>query len=186
MALDTAHKRYAALHVGSPWRSTLPVPDGTIAAADRLQLAYLYSGIAADQLQIQVLFPLRRFIARSRRYRVLARERLYRLVALGEYAVQTFPKLPTETYALAIDFGTRLPLNAALASGTLAAIDEATAVDATATVLASATATIQGDDAVLTPQAGTAGHDYLLTLSATLSTGAVLVEQVRMQVRSTL
>jgi hypothetical protein len=118
--------------------------------------------------------------------RLLARKRLYRFAAIGEYAVQAFPKLPTETYNLAIDFATRLPLSTSLASATLAAIDEATAVDATATVLASATATIQDTDAILTPQAGTAGHDYLLTLSATLNTGAVLVEQLRMQVRSKL
>ena len=34
--------------MGLPWRWVLPLPDGTIAAADRQNVAYMYSGILAD------------------------------------------------------------------------------------------------------------------------------------------
>lgn len=47
MAVDTAAKRLSALHLGSPWRLTLPLPDGTIGQADRQTLTYLYGGISA-------------------------------------------------------------------------------------------------------------------------------------------
>jgi hypothetical protein len=43
--LDTAAKRLSGINVGSPWRPTLPFPDGTIAQGDRQTLALLYSGI---------------------------------------------------------------------------------------------------------------------------------------------
>jgi hypothetical protein len=45
---------------------------------------------------------------------------------------------------------------------------------------------LRGDAVLFTPQAGLPAHDYLLTLTATLSTGQVLVEQVLMQVREVL
>lgn len=47
MALDTALKRGSAINVGSPWRAFLPLPDGTIAAADRQVIPFVYSGILA-------------------------------------------------------------------------------------------------------------------------------------------
>lgn len=47
MAIDTALKRASALNVGSPWRGILPLPDGTVAAADRQVVALHYSGILA-------------------------------------------------------------------------------------------------------------------------------------------
>lgn len=42
MAIDTEAKRLAAIHVGAPWRASFPIPDGTIAAADRSVIAKLY------------------------------------------------------------------------------------------------------------------------------------------------
>lgn len=48
MAIDTADKRNSAIHVLSPWRGMLPLPDGTIGDADRQHVALLYSGIAVD------------------------------------------------------------------------------------------------------------------------------------------
>jgi hypothetical protein len=47
MALDTRDKRLSAINIGCPWRGNLPTPDGSISAADRLIVAFLYSGIAA-------------------------------------------------------------------------------------------------------------------------------------------
>lgn len=46
MAVDTPSKRLSIIHLGNPWRQTVPLPDGTINAGDRLHTAYLYSGIA--------------------------------------------------------------------------------------------------------------------------------------------
>lgn len=45
MAIDTANKRASA--IGLPTFRLAPIPDGTIDAADRLQIAGLYRGIAA-------------------------------------------------------------------------------------------------------------------------------------------
>lgn len=53
MALDTRDKRASAI-LGR----TLPGPDGTIDAADRLHVAGLYRGIAADEPE-SVVGPLR-------------------------------------------------------------------------------------------------------------------------------
>lgn len=47
MALDTAAKRSSAINVGSPWRSRLPLPDGTIGQNDRQAVAFMYGGILA-------------------------------------------------------------------------------------------------------------------------------------------
>lgn len=47
MAIDTALKRFSAINVGNPWRNVLPIPDGTIGAADRQIVVRLYSGILA-------------------------------------------------------------------------------------------------------------------------------------------
>lgn len=46
MAIDTEAKRKSILGFGSG--DLLPNPDGTIAAADRLTLLWLYGGIAAS------------------------------------------------------------------------------------------------------------------------------------------
>ena len=47
MAIDTAEKRYSAIHVTMPWRSASPIPSGAIDQADRQTIAFLYSGILA-------------------------------------------------------------------------------------------------------------------------------------------
>jgi len=44
MPLSLAADRRSAIHVGVPWRGTLPLPDGTISQADRAQVASLYGG----------------------------------------------------------------------------------------------------------------------------------------------
>lgn len=48
MAIDTAAKRYSAIHVGSPWRGPAALPDGSISGDARLALLHLYGGIAAE------------------------------------------------------------------------------------------------------------------------------------------
>lgn len=47
MAVDTRNKRSSAINIASPWRSMLPLPDGTIDQADRQHAALHYSGILA-------------------------------------------------------------------------------------------------------------------------------------------
>lgn len=46
MAVDTAAKRYSLVGLAAPVPSLLPIPDGTVEAADRAHLLWLYSGIA--------------------------------------------------------------------------------------------------------------------------------------------
>jgi len=46
--LDTRNKRFSILSIGNPFMGMeAATPDGTIAQADRQQLAFMYSGIAA-------------------------------------------------------------------------------------------------------------------------------------------
>lgn len=47
MALDTRNKRASALGLGLAPLRVGPSPDGSLVAADRLHLAYLYAGIGA-------------------------------------------------------------------------------------------------------------------------------------------
>lgn len=46
--LDTEQKRISGIAVSSPWRSILPPPSGSVTSADRQQVPYYYSGIAAN------------------------------------------------------------------------------------------------------------------------------------------
>lgn len=48
MAIDTAAKRYSAIHVGASWRGPAALPDGSISGDARLALLHLYGGIAAE------------------------------------------------------------------------------------------------------------------------------------------
>jgi hypothetical protein len=43
VAADTALKRLSAMDPRCPWRRALPIPDGTVAAADRSMALYLYA-----------------------------------------------------------------------------------------------------------------------------------------------
>lgn len=47
MAIDSASKRASAMNISCPWRSSLPLPDGTIDQGDRQHAAFMYSGILA-------------------------------------------------------------------------------------------------------------------------------------------
>ena len=46
--LDSVSKRSSGINVGSPWRSSLPIPDGSLDQGDRQHVAHMYSGIAAS------------------------------------------------------------------------------------------------------------------------------------------
>jgi hypothetical protein len=45
MAIDTRNKRSSAVHVGSPWRTSLPVGDGTVDQGDRQHAAGYYGAV---------------------------------------------------------------------------------------------------------------------------------------------
>lgn len=47
MPADTANKRHSAMELGESWRGVLPLPDGTVDAADRATLLDLYAMGAA-------------------------------------------------------------------------------------------------------------------------------------------
>lgn len=57
MAIDTATKRASALGVGQPPGVILPVPDGTIDAADRAQLAGGYAPAAGGGGTTLAVYP---------------------------------------------------------------------------------------------------------------------------------
>jgi hypothetical protein len=52
MALDTAAKRLSVIHLGSPWRGIIPVPDSTIGQADRQTVFFLCGAILAIPLPV--------------------------------------------------------------------------------------------------------------------------------------
>lgn len=54
MAVDTASKRYSMMRLGQAV-GLLPIPDGTLAAADRAHLLGLYSGIALQAPELPVI-----------------------------------------------------------------------------------------------------------------------------------
>ena len=67
MSLDTRAKRQSAIHVGLPWRGMLPVADATISAADRLQVATFYAGIAFPAAVVTALVAFIPWLRRRRR-----------------------------------------------------------------------------------------------------------------------
>jgi hypothetical protein len=52
MALDTAAKRLSVIHLGSPWRGIIPVPDSTVGQADRQTIFFLCGAILAIPLPV--------------------------------------------------------------------------------------------------------------------------------------
>ena len=49
MAIDSREKRAAAISAGIPFIVIAPLTDGTISAADRAQMADVYSGITIGE-----------------------------------------------------------------------------------------------------------------------------------------
>jgi len=54
MAVDSKAKRFSMLAMGRG--AILPAPDGTIAAADRAHLLWLYAGIAMSAITHRLLY----------------------------------------------------------------------------------------------------------------------------------
>ena len=55
MAIDTRNKRASALVLIKPWMIVPPYGDGTIDAADRSHLAFLYAGIVLEEPAVVVV-----------------------------------------------------------------------------------------------------------------------------------
>lgn len=49
--MDTPSKRASAIGVALPTRLVLPIPDGSVEAGDRQNVAYCYAGIVAGELR---------------------------------------------------------------------------------------------------------------------------------------
>jgi len=41
--------RLSSVNVSCPWRGILPIPDGTVSAADRQVVPFFYAGISAGE-----------------------------------------------------------------------------------------------------------------------------------------
>jgi hypothetical protein len=52
MAVDTRNKRASVLGLTLAALAVLPAPDGTVAQADRQQVAWCYAGISAEPLSV--------------------------------------------------------------------------------------------------------------------------------------
>jgi len=52
--MDTRDKRASSIFAGSPWRTTLPVADGSLSQGDRQHVSFLYRGIAATVVVVTV------------------------------------------------------------------------------------------------------------------------------------
>ena len=69
MAIDTENKRRSVVYI-------LPEPDGTIAAVDRQQTGWIYSGIAAGA--VAEVVSLFQYVAKSRTFRYIADSAIFR------------------------------------------------------------------------------------------------------------
>jgi len=98
--------------------------------------------------------------------------------------MQSFAKRPGEKYPIAVDFRDRLPPGQSITAVTASAINSATGVTASSTVLSSTTGTIDDTKAKVTVQAGTHGINYQLTVTVGLTDGGSLEETLQMVVDS--
>ena len=95
--------------------------------------------------------------------------------------VQYFAKSPGENYPITFDYNGKLPSGLTVASGSCTASDKRTRLAAAVTTGGVATTPTAAQIRVT---AGTAGADYVITMSVTLSDGSILIDQVEMQVRA--
>lgn len=49
--MDTANKRASAILIGLPFRGMLPIPDASIDAGDRAQVAFMYRGLLDEGVE---------------------------------------------------------------------------------------------------------------------------------------
>lgn len=57
--LDTRSKRASSVQIVATFNLAPPLPDGTIAQADRQHIAWTYSGISAGTVVASTLRPMR-------------------------------------------------------------------------------------------------------------------------------
>ena len=93
-----------------------------------------------------------------------------------------FIKQPAEKFPISIDFTNRLPSGLTISTVTLAALDLSTNSDVTTTIFGGTSGTVSGNKATGTVRAGTNGHAYKLTITATLSDSSILEEDLNMSV----
>jgi hypothetical protein len=98
-------------------------------------------------------------------------------------SVGTFPKQPTETYTVGVDFADKLPTGASVSTGTVTAIDPA-GVDVSGTVLSDTSVTVSGTKALIRVLAGVHGLAYRLKFVCTLSNGDVREKDLLMSVEN--
>lgn len=92
-------------------------------------------------------------------------------------------KTPAETYPVTIDYTDKLPSGSSVASGAVSVIDFADDSDVSATIKpgsVTATSTALNFDLV----AGTAGKDYLVIVTATITGSKPIVNYWRLRVKA--
>ena len=93
-------------------------------------------------------------------------------------------KQPGENYPFSVDYTGQLPTGATLSSAAVTVIQIDTGTNVTATLLASGTATISGNQAIVRLQSGTNGQAYRITFLATLSDTSILEDDVILRVQA--
>lgn len=96
--------------------------------------------------------------------------------------METFSKQPAEQYSIAFDYTDRLPTGRTITSALVSATIISSGADATGTVIGTPTATVVGNEARFTIQAGTTGVDYKITVTLTLDNGHILEDDLTMKV----
>ncbi len=97
--------------------------------------------------------------------------------------METFDKQPAESYLIAVEWAGKLPLGAALVSGTVEATRFPDLV-VDNSVISNVLASVSGTQSIIKVQAGEHGRDYRITFMMSLSNGDLLEEDVLMQVRA--
>ncbi len=98
--------------------------------------------------------------------------------------VPYFIKQPSEIYPIAFNYAGQLPGGVTISSGTLSARNASTGADASALVLDSTAAAIDGVNVVARVKSGVAGIDYQLNFLVYLSDASVLEDNMVMRVAS--
>jgi hypothetical protein len=98
-------------------------------------------------------------------------------------SVGTFPKQPSESYTVGVDFADKLPTGVTVANGTVTAIDPA-GTDVSGIVLSDTSATISGTKALIRVLAGVHGLAYRLKFVCTLSNNDVREKDLLMSVEN--
>lgn len=95
--------------------------------------------------------------------------------------MQVFQKKPGENWPIQFDYTSRLPAGTTVSSGSCAAVDKKTG-DTAAVITGGVTITTTS--AKIRVTGGADKHDYIITMSVTLSDSSVLIDEAEMQVRA--